>query len=529
MTADPLAALADGLPLDALVVPAPTDPMGVARQFVAENYTSELGARIAAHRGLFYEWAGTHWVEIAATDVRAAVYGWLEHAAYPDRETLTPFNPNKFKVSNVVEALAAAEHIRSDLESPVWKHGEAPWGDDHAVAMRNGLLARSARTLHPHDPRFFNLHVLPFEYEPDAANPERWLRFLNELWGEDLETISTLQELMGYLLAGGTEQQKIFGLIGPKRSGKGTILRVTTALLGAENAVGPTLSAMAQPFGLASLIGKPLAAISDARLGRRADASIAVERLLAISGEDTITVPRKYKDDWTGRLPTRFVLLSNELPAFEDASATIATRFVILMFRRSFYGRENPRLTDELLVEASGIFNWALEGLDRLAERGHFVQPQASASAIRHLEDMASPVSAFLRDRCVIDPNATVPKDDVWTAWKEWAEDAGLKKGMKDVLIRDLRAVDPSIVSTRPTIDGKRVYMLAGLRLQGDRETIGPTLDTPDRETENGTSNTSPSTLSGVDQIVPPTQGTVGGRLEWDDATASFVVRKEPA
>jgi putative DNA primase/helicase len=94
------------------------------------------------------------------------------------------------------------------------------------------------------------------------------------------------------------------------------------------------------------------------------------------------------------------------------------------------------------------------------------VQPKASASAIRHLEDLASPVSAFLRDRAVLDPDATATKDDVWKAWKEWAEDAGIKKGTEDVLVRDLRAVDPGITSTRPSLAGKRVYMLAGLRLQ---------------------------------------------------------------
>ena len=41
---------------------------------------------------------------------------------------------------------------------------------------------------------------------------------------------------------------------------------------------------------------------------------IAVERLLSISGEDTLTIDRKYRDPWTGRLPTRFMILTNELP-----------------------------------------------------------------------------------------------------------------------------------------------------------------------------------------------------------------------
>jgi len=37
-----------------------------------------------------------------------------------------------------------------------------------------------------------------------------------------------------------------------------------------------------------------------------------VERLLSISGEDTITVNRKYRDQCTGKLPSRFMIISNE-------------------------------------------------------------------------------------------------------------------------------------------------------------------------------------------------------------------------
>src|SRR5206468_776830 len=144
-------------------------------------------------------------------------------------------------------------------------------------------------------------------------------------------------------------------------------------------------------FGLQPLIGKPLAVVSDARLAARSDNMIAVERLLSISGEDTLTIDRKYRDPWTGRLPTRFMILTNELPRFSDSSGALASRFVMSILTKSFYGRENPRLTVELLEESAGIFNWAIEGLDRLRERGHFLTPRSAQEAQRHLEDLASP------------------------------------------------------------------------------------------------------------------------------------------
>ena len=75
------------------------------------------------------------------------------------------------------------------------------------------------------------------------------MRFLDELWGDDEESKSTLQELFGYLLSGDARQQKLFMLVGPKRSGKGTIARVLGGLLGQRNVAGPTLSSLSTNFG----------------------------------------------------------------------------------------------------------------------------------------------------------------------------------------------------------------------------------------------------------------------------------------
>src|SRR4030095_13195092 len=98
---------------------------------------------------------------------------------------------------------------------------------------------------------------------------------------------------------------------------------------------------------------------------------MALERFRSISGEDSLTIDRKFRDPWTGRLPTRFVILTNELPRLADASGALGSSFILFVLPRSFYGAENPTLTDELLTEAPAIFNWALEGLDRLMAGGH--------------------------------------------------------------------------------------------------------------------------------------------------------------
>jgi putative DNA primase/helicase len=213
-------------------------------------------------------------------------------------------------------------------------------------------------------------------------------------------------------------------------------------------------------------LGKPLAIISDARLSSNAPTHTIVERLLSISGEDLLTVDRKFRDPWSGRLPTRFVILSNELPRFKDSSGAVANRLLILRMTESFLGREDRTLDDRLRAELPGILSWALEGLDRLNRNGRFTVPDSSEDAANLMMDLASPVSAFVRECCIRDPRAIITRDDLYGAWKQWANDNGHMAGAKSTFGRDLRAVVPEARASRPRVLGVQVHCYGGIGLQ---------------------------------------------------------------
>lgn len=136
---------------------------------------------------------------------------------------------------------------------------------------------------------------------------------------------------------------------------------MVTSLVGRGHVAGPTLASLGTNFGLAPLLGKPLAIISDARLGST-PAHTIVERLLSITGEDMLTVDRKFREPWSGKLATRFVVLSNELPRFKDSSGAIANRLLIAQMTTSFLGREDRDLDRRLHAELPAILRWALDG-----------------------------------------------------------------------------------------------------------------------------------------------------------------------
>jgi len=190
-----------------------------------------------------------------------------------------------------------------------------------------------------------------------------------------------------------------------------------------------------------------------------------VERLLSVSGEDTLTVDVKYRQPWTGKLPARFFILSNELPNFCDASGAIANRFVVLVMTKSFLGKENNRLTIELLTELPDILNWALDGLDSLAKNDRFTEPASSVDAVTALRDLVSPSAAFVRDHCIVHPDRKALVSTLFERWRAWCEDNGHRPGSVQTFGRNLRAVVPGLRVERPWIDkaankrGPRKYL----------------------------------------------------------------------
>jgi putative DNA primase/helicase len=456
-----------------LFVAPPSHPMPNARRFVDERYAHDGDVILLHTNGAFYAWTGSLWTEVDADDMRSQLYDRFEHALWLKTTSEGPkavdFEPNRRSVGYLVEALGAVTQ-HPPLQAPVWVDTDGWTPAIELVACGNGLLHVPTRTLYAHTPRFFNTHCVPFDYDPDAPTPQLWLNFLKELWNGDRESIDCVQELFGYLVSGDTRQQKIFLLNGPKRSGKGTIARVATRLIGEQHVANPTLASLSSNFGLQPLVNASVAFIGDARLPKDGT-SIIAERLLSISGEDALTVDRKYRDAWTGKLPTRIVMLTNELPRITDVSGALASRFILLTLTQSFYGKEDTELSEKLYGELPGIFNWSLEGLERLHHRGRFVQPTSSREAIRELEDIASPVAAFVRDRCVIGAQHEIDVDTLWHAWKVWCDDQGWERtGTRQIFGRDLRAALPGLRKIQPRgKDGARYRAYQGIALRPQR------------------------------------------------------------
>jgi putative DNA primase/helicase len=106
---------------------------------------------------------------------------------------------------------------------------------------------------------------------------------------------------------------------------------------------------------------------------------------------------------------------------------------VLLLLSRSWLGKEDHGLEPALHAELPGILNWALDGLTRLTlENGNqFTRLASAEEAIVTMRDLASPVAAFVRERCAVGATREVAVDTLYAAYKSWCETAEHPKDSK--------------------------------------------------------------------------------------------------
>mgnify|MGYP001405838428 CR=1 FL=1 len=439
------------------------DPSTEAKAYV-DALTFDDIPRLRYWHGVPWIWISGAYREREPAEVRADLINQLDR---------TYRNLGSGVVSCVLDHIKARTILASTVESGTWLDGSPRgWKPEDILATRKQiihlptLVAGNQDFAQPATPRLFVTAAIEFDFDQQAPRPDAWLNFLDQVWASDNHAIETLQDWIGYLLTPDTTQHKIALLVGPPRSGKGTIARVIRELVGHRNVCGPTLASLGTPFGLWPLWGKSVAIISDARLSGRTDTAVVLERLLSISGEDAQLIDGKYRDAFTAKLSTRLMILTNELPRLADSSGAAASRFIVLRLQESFLGKEDPRLFEKLKPELPAILIWALGGWQRLRERGRFIQPASGRELAQEMADLTSPVAVFIRERCAIGPECIVPRKLLHESYREWCEEKGRSYVEDDAGFgRALRAALPSLRDHQPRVDGVKVRHYAGLRL----------------------------------------------------------------
>jgi putative DNA primase/helicase len=472
----------DEPPKDTLLVIDPQASYDNAKEFAMRTCMRGRHTEVWHWGDQFWRWNGQYYVPYHKEEVRGHVYDFLDGAyRWAGQNEYRKFKPSKRHVDDLLDALRSCLALPNDCVPTMWLDG----GDaaHEWITFKNGIVNVRTLELRPLTHRLWSHNGLGFDWDREAECPT-WERFCEEVFPDDVESVMFLEEFMGYCMTGDTKFEKGAMLIGPRRSGKSTILYLIGLLVGEGAYVGLSFNDwLATPKSAQVLIGKRVLAFPDVRLkpgrfyGKTYDPGgidhRSSELLLKITGRDKVSVGRMYDVAYEGYLPGKPIIISNEVPNFNDPTGVLITRWIKLMFRVSFADREDVNLRSKLTAELPGIAAYCLGAYQRACERGRFVQPASAADLERAVAAASDPFTAMAYECFVPDRAGVVVKKMAQLRFEEWCDTNGypdLKRKVRDNKFhKDLVAIPDFahvIDGGRPLIDGRQQYVWLGMRLK---------------------------------------------------------------
>lgn len=303
----------------------------------------------------------------------------------------------------------------------------ALFNNGHVLNVKNGLIDLDTMELQPHSPDYLSTAQLNIIYDPTATAP-RTKTFLEEV--AQAKDIPLIEEIIGWLLWPEYTVHKALMLLGQGRNGKGTLLRLITALIGKDNVSNVSLQELASDrFSKADLFGKlaniggdlPAKDLSDTATFR------------GLTGGDRSRAQGKYAMPFNFDNTAKMLFSANLLPRSPDDTNAFYSRWIILEFLHTFdpqKGTGDSDLDSKLQTpeELSGLLNIALAGLARLKANGwRFSYDKTVEDVELMYKRNANPVLAFLIDECEERPESYIEKNVLLSRFKEYAERHGLR------------------------------------------------------------------------------------------------------
>ena len=360
---------------------------------------------------------------------------------------------------------------------------------DHAkLPFKNGLLDLTTQRLEAITAHNAHTWCLPYEYTAgaDCPNVKSWLL---EAVDNDQETVEFLRAWMAAVLHGRADLQKFLHLKGSGGTGKGTFMRLLTALIGQKNTVSTSLDQLEQNrFESATLYNKRLAVISDSdKYGG------SINNLKAITGQDHIRLERKHQQQAGSFVFQGLVVMaSNESLQVTDHTSGLDRRRITVIFDRRATNEEKQAWQQQggeeavLHSELPGLVNWLLELSQDDISKIIRNPPKRIADANLDAMTASNPIADWVTECCLPDnaawsqigdkreirepghettyQNADIRLYPNYLQWSQRAHKAPLSiRRFKDLLIQTCETLNISVIESRRSsgigINGIRIRL----------------------------------------------------------------------
>lgn len=282
-----------------------------------------------------------------------------------------------------VERLARAKTFVPD---EVWD------ANPDVIVCANGTLEISSGTLREHSPGDYALGAVPYDFDPDAHAPA----FYEFLMSTVPEAAPFLQEFAGYSLTIDTSLETAVWLFGPPGSGKSTFIEGVRAALGPRAGLLGLADIQRSQFALADLPGKTLVVATE----QPADYIKSTDILNSLISGEAIRVEQKYRPAYSVVPRAKVLWAMNDLPRVKDSNSGLFRRVKVAPFPR-LRVEPDPKVKERIRGEGPGILVWALEGLRRLRERGHFEIPEVVQEATYEFRRSSDVPRMFVEETCI--------------------------------------------------------------------------------------------------------------------------------
>lgn len=397
--------------------------MGNADFFV-ETFSEEMRFCITGKEWL--EFDGMRWIaageEHAMRLAKKAIIILGERAKSSGSEALS----NWAKTSQSRSRLEAMTSLaRSDVRICV--RAEEFDTDQYLFNCTNGVLDLQTGELLPHIPSRKLMKVAGTAYDPSAQCP-RWIEFLDKVMNGDKETISYLQRAIGYSLSGITTEQCLFFLHGKGTNGKSTFINTISRMLGdySIKTNAETLYEKKSDGGMSNDVARLRGArfVSSSEMTNR---HLNEGFIKDVTGGDKLAARFLFREYFEFYPEFKLWMYGNDKPSIRGTDDGIWRRIKLIPFSIKLLDEEkDPQLLVKLTDELPGILNWALAGFRDWMGSG-LGESTAILSATQAYRSESDHLQAFIDESCVCRAGLECSSNDLYKAFRNWAESAGMR------------------------------------------------------------------------------------------------------
>lgn len=245
----------------------------------------------------------------------------------------------------------------------------------------------------------------------------------------------------GYFLTGDVREEAFIFLHGPGGSGKSTLIKVLTEIMG-EYAVSISMDAFMEQKNprhsqeIAKLAGMRLVYASETEEGRRWNEALVKD----LTGRDAITARKMHKGDFTFKPTFKLLMYGNSVPHLKSVGEEIRRRIHLIEYGASLAQEDrDTTLKDRLVKEYPAILATLIQGCVDWQDCHGLGKPESVNISVDEYLEGEDSLAGFIAECTEPAPQGQETTGAVYRRYKSWAAAAGEYVGSQKRLVTALR------------------------------------------------------------------------------------------